>query len=287
MCRIGKSIVRISLLFWAAVALAAAPQRIVSTSPSVTEILYALGLGDRVVGVTTYCHYPPEAAKKPKIGDYLNPNLEAIMALRPDLVIAEASGVHRVSILSSLKIKTLEIDDGTVNGIYESVRRIGVAAGVPDRAIALDARIHAALDDVRARTAKLPRRRVVFVVGRTPGRVEGLVVAGKGSYLDEVMRVAGGINVFGDTIAPYSKVATEDLLARDPDVIVDMGDMAQTVGVTPEQKRAVVVLWNQYGSLTAVKRHQVFVVTPDIFAVPGPRVMEAAREFERMFHGER
>jgi len=269
------------------VAFAAEPRRIVSTSPSVTEILYALGLGDRVVGVTTYCHYPPEAARKPKIGDYLHPNLEIVVSLRPDLVIAESSGIRRAERLPSLKLNVLEIDDGTVSGIYESIRRIGAAAGVPAQAEALDASIRAGLDDVRERTARLPRRRVVFVVGRTPGRIEGLVVAGKGSYLDETMRLAGGVNAFGDTIAPYSKVSLEDFLARDPEVIVDMGEMTQTAGVTAEQKRAVVALWNQQGSLTAVKQHRVYAVASDIFVVPGPRVTEAAREFAKMFHPER
>ncbi|MGC9973753.1 MAG: helical backbone metal receptor, partial [Bryobacteraceae bacterium] len=94
------------------------PGRIVSTSPSITEMLYALGLGARVVGVTTFCHYPPEAAGKPKIGNYLQPNLETIVALRPDLVVAEVSGVRRSEHLSSLKLNVIEVDDSTVAGIY-------------------------------------------------------------------------------------------------------------------------------------------------------------------------
>ncbi len=269
-----------------AAAFSAGPQRIVSTSPSITEMLYALGLGDRVVGVTTYCHYPPEAAKKPKIGNYLNPSLEAIVALRPDLVIAEVSGVRQPERLPALKLNVLQIDDGTIAGIHDSIERIGAATGVPGRAAELTARIRRALEEIRARTARLPRRRAVFIVGRTPGRLEGLVAAGKGSYLDEVMRIAGGANIFGDTVAPYSKVTLEELLARDPEVVVDMGEMSQTTGVTADEKRAVAALWQRYPALAAVKQHRVFAVASDIFVVPGPRVVDAAREFARMFHPE-
>lgn len=269
-----------------AVLLAAGPARIISTSPSITEMLYAMGLGDRVAGVTTFCHHPSEAARKPKIGNYLQPSMEAIAALRPDLVIAEVSGVRQAGPLSTLGVKVVEVDDGTIAGIYESIGRIGKATGSQPAASALVARIRGSLEEVRQRTAKLPPRRVVFVVGRAPGRLEEVVVAGKGSYLEEVMALAGGKNVFGDTIAQYSKVTLEELLARNPEVIVDMGEMAQTVGVTDQSKRAVVALWGRYASLAAVKQKRVFAVASDIFVVPGPRVVEAAREFARKFHPE-
>jgi len=259
-------------------------QRIVSTAPSVTEMLYALGLGDRVVGVTTFCHFPPDATRKPKIGDYLHPNLEVIVSLRPDLVVVERTGVRQPERLPSLRLNVLEVDDGTVAGIYESIERIGAAAGVPERASALNTRIRGELDELRRRTAGLPKPRVMFVVGRTPGRLEDIIIAGKGSYLDEVMRLAGGENVFADSAAAYGKVPLEQVLARNPEVIVDMGEMAQTVGVTAEQKRAVAALWDRYPALAAVRQRRVFAVASDIFVVPGPRVVEAARALAGMIH---
>jgi iron complex transport system substrate-binding protein len=265
---------------------AAAPARIVSTSPSITEILYALGLGGRVAGVTTYCHFPPEAAQKPKIGDYLRPNLEVIVSLRPDLVISEASGVRRAPINPALKLNVIEVDPGTIAGLYESIRRIGAAAGVPQAAEALTVRIRSSLDEIRRRTAAAPRRKVVFVLGRAPGRIEDIVVAGRGSYLNDVLEVAGGDNLFRDSLGAYPKVTVEELIARNPDVIIDMGEMAQTVGVTETQKRAVVELWKRYPSITAVRENRVYAVASDIFVVPGPRVVDAAREFARLLHPE-
>jgi iron complex transport system substrate-binding protein len=262
------------------------PQRIVSTAPSVTEILYALGLGDRVAGVTTFCHYPPEATKKPKIGDYLHPSLETIVGLRPDLVVSETSGVRHAERLRSLNLNVLEIDDATLAGIYDSIRRIGQAAGVPRRAEELCARMRADLDAIRAKVAPLPRRRVLFLVGRTPGRIEDLIAAGRASHLNELIEIAGGENVFRGSIAAYGKIPLEELLARNPEVIVDMGEMSETVGVTEAQKRAVVELWNRYPNLAAVRQHRVYAVASDIFVVPGPRVVDAARALARMFHPE-
>jgi len=262
------------------------PARIVSTAPSITEMLYALGLGDRVVGVTTFCHYPPEAASKPKIGNYLRPDLETILALRPDLVVMERTGVRQAERLPALKLNVLEVDDGAIPGIYESIQRIGAAAGVPDRAAALCAEIRGGLEQIRGRLSQLPRRRILFVVGHTPGRLEDLIAAGRGSYLDQVMELAGAANIFRDAVATYPKVSIEQVLARTPEVIVDMGEMAQTTGVTEQQKRAVVALWNRYPALAAVKQRRVFAVASDIFVVPGPRVVEAARAFAQMAHPE-
>ncbi len=270
----------------AALLLLVGAQRIVSTAPSVTEMLYALGLGERVVGVTSFCRYPPEAAQKAKIGDYLRPNLEAIVALRPDLVIVETTGIRRSERLPALKLNVLEVDDGTLAGIYDSIRKIGRAAEAPERAAALCRRIEAGLDEVRRRTAGLARRRLMFVIGRAPARLEDLIVVGGGAHLSELMEIAGAVNAFRDITTAYAKVSLEQVLARNPDVIVDMGEMAQTAGVTEEQKRAVVALWEGQKTLAAVGERRVFAVASDVFVVPGPRVVEAARAFARMAHPE-
>src|SRR5262249_9731110 len=143
--------------------LGAAPQRIVSTTPSITEILYALGLGDRVAGVTRFCRYPPEAQNKPKIGDYINPNLEAIAALKPDLVILQNNPVQLAERLNRLHLRTLEVNQQNVAGIYNSIQEIAVAADVSPRGEELIARIRQQLAGVGQRTAGLKPTRVMFV----------------------------------------------------------------------------------------------------------------------------
>jgi iron complex transport system substrate-binding protein len=272
------------LLLLAAVLSAALPQRIVSTAPSITELLYALGLGDRVVGVTRFCRYPPEARWKPKIGDYTSPNLEAIAALRPDLVIVQTNPVHLADRLGRLKLRVLEIDQENIAAIYRSIHEVGAATGTGNVATLLIDSIRDALAKIRTEVSGLPRVRMMFVIGRSPNRLDGLVVAGRASYLNEVIEVAGGENVFRDALAGYPEVSLEEVMARNPEAIVDMGDMSDTVGVTEEHKRNVIALWNRVPNLMAVKQHRVFAVASDIFVVPGPRVIDAAKAFADMLH---
>lgn len=274
----------VSLL--AAVLLWLAPGRIVSTAPAATEILFALGLGPQVVGVTQFCNYPPEARTKPRIGTFLQPNLEVILRLRPDLVVIQKNPVRLGERLEAMGLKTVEVDQPSVEAVFDSIRRIGAAAGVPDRAVALEKRLRQALDAIREKTAALPPRSVMFVVGRTPNAIEGLVAVGHGSYLNELITLAGGRNVFGDVGAAYPKIGLEEILARNPEVIIDMGEMANTTGVTERQRQEVVKLWSRYPALSAVRNKRVHAVASDIFVVPGPRIVEAAREFARMLHPE-
>lgn len=260
------------------------PQRIVSTAPSITELLYALGLGDRVVGVTNYCHYPPEARLKPKIGDYTSPNLEAIAALKPDLVIIQTNPIHLADRLHALKLSTLEINQDDIAALYNSFRQVGAATGTEAQAAKLIATTREKLDEIRKSAAPLPRTRAMFVIGRTPNRLDGLVVVGKATYLNEIIQIASGENVFSDALAQYPNVSLEEVLARDPAVIIDMGDMADTVDVTEQHKRQVVDLWQRMSSLAAVKQHRVFAVASDIFVVPGPRIVNAAQAIFGMLH---
>ncbi|HML17109.1 MAG TPA: cobalamin-binding protein [Bryobacteraceae bacterium] len=261
------------------------PQRIVSTTPSITEILYALGLGDRVVGVTRFCRYPPEAMLKPKIGDYINPDLEAIAALRPDLVVVQTNPVRLAERLNALHLRTLEVDQQDIAGIDDSIRAIGAAAGVSPRADQLIAKIRAGLDEVRARSAKLQAPRVMFVVGRASGRLDGLVVVGRASYLNDVIRIAGGENIFRDAAAAYPQVSMEEVLARNPEVILDMGEMSDEGTVSEREQRETVALWTRrLPSLAAVEHHRVFPIVSEMYVIPGPRVVDAARAIFAMLH---
>ena len=279
---------RRSIVLWlAAAALALGqrpPQRIVSTAPSITELLYALGLGDRIVGVDRFSRYPPEVLRKQKIGDYANPNLEVIASLRPDLVMIPTNPVKLAERLATLRLKVLEIDQEGIAKLYESFRIVGEATGAGAQAAKLTSTVRGQLETVRAQAAPLKRTRMMFVVGRTPNRLDGLIVVGQASYLNEIIALAGGENVFRDAVASYPEVSLEEVLARNPDVIVDMGDMADTVGVTDAHKREVTSLWERLTNVAAVKQHRVYAVASDVYVVPGPRVVEAAKAFFAMLH---
>jgi iron complex transport system substrate-binding protein len=262
------------------------PRRIVSTSPSITETLFALGLGDRVVGVSQYCHYPPETSSRPRVGGYLRPNVEVIAGLKPDLVILQSEAAEAASQLERIGLPVLRIEQGNLDRTFKAFQKIGARCGVPERAAKLVADVQAKLNAVRQRTSGLPKRSLLFIVGRSPGGLENLTAVGKGSYLNELIEIAGGANVLAGSPLPYLKVSLEAVMGLNPDVLVDMGDMSETLGVTEEHKRSVVALWSRQPGLRAVARHTVFAVASDIFVVPGPRVVDAAEAFEKMLHPE-
>lgn len=263
------------------------PMRIVSTAPSITEMLYALGLGERVVGVTDFCHYPPEVIDKPKIGSYINPNFEVILAMQPDLVIVLKEHIRLGERLRAFELPVLELRHNTLAGIEESLLALGRESGVPEATAETVGAMRRGLDRVRSRAAKLPRRKVVFFVGRTPGTLRDLVAVGARSFLNELITIAGGDNIFGDAANFYPRISREELLARAPEVIVDMGDMGVTIGVTEDQKHSIVRLWEStMPGLPAVREARVYAVAEDHFMVPGPRVVPAAEALFAMIHPE-
>ena len=262
------------------------PKRIISTAPSITEMLYELELGDRVVGVTTYCHYPPEVRNKPKIGTYLNPNFETTLALQPDLVVVLKEHRELGEKLRGFGLPVLDLQHNTLEGIYQSMLTLGERTGARKIAEARVASIRVRLEAVRKRADGLPRRSVMFIIGRTPATVEDLMAVGSNSFLNELIDIAGGRNVFEDAVPYYPRIPREEVYARGPEVIIDMGTMGDTDGVTEQHRREVVELWKQFPKLPAVKTGRVYGVADDIFVVPGPRVARTAERFFEMIHPE-
>ena len=255
----------------------AIPGRIVSTSPSITETLFALGLGDHVVGVSTYCRYPEQVNRLPRIGSFLKPDAEAIVRLHPDLVLVHA-GPHTVpQQLAAMKIRTAVVDRGTLAGVYSTTRIIGQAAGVPDRAEALVMSIQHRLEAIRSSASYLARRRVLVIVGREPGTLTNLIAVGPGSFLHDVIVAAGGVNVLGDKSLPeYPQISMESVIRLAPDVIVDAGDMGDSVEEHRRRQPFTEQLWREQPNVAAGRRGDVHAVTSDAFVVPGPRVVDAA-----------
>ena len=259
--------------------LALSPHRIVSAAPAITEILFALGAGDQVVGDTIYCNYPEAAKAKPKIGGYTTPSVEAILALRPDQVVMTRTRPDVAQKLRQARIDVLEVAPDNLSGIYESIQRISEKIGVPARGQALIQSIRKDLQDAAAKPGNGPKRRVLFIVGRTPGTVLDLSVAGRATYLSELIGLAGGENIFEDTSVPYPQVGMEEVIRRNPDVIIDMGHNEM---LSETQKENVRQLWKKYSFLNAVKNNNVFPISADYFVTPGPRVVQAVRDIRQM-----
>jgi iron complex transport system substrate-binding protein len=258
-------------------------RRIISMAPSVTEVLFALGLGDRVVAVTRYCMYPPEVRQKPRIGGYMDPNFEAMVALRPDLVITLEGVDQQDQAFAKLGLPLVVVCHKSVDGILQSIETIGRAGGVPDRAARIVADLRARLDRVRRKTAGLGRPRVMFSVDRTPGtgHIEDAYIAGADGHIDRIIEIAGGANAYPGRVR-FPVISSEGILRMNPQVIVDMVPRLSP-GASREEVRAD---WNELGAVEAVARDRVYVLDQDYVSVPGPRVILFVEQLARLIHPE-
>lgn len=261
----------------------AQPQRIVSTAPSITEMLFALDAGDQVVGVTSYCDFPPAARDKPTIGDFAVPNLEAVLEQRPDLVVLLEGRQDLVNKFQPFSLETLILRHETLAQIMESISLLGREIGRPDEARKLVERIEQEIDQVRRRVSKLPVKKVLFLVGRNTGSLTDMYAVGDKSYIGQLIHLAGGQNIFGRLQAVYPKVSIEQVMARDPEIIVDLSHGEE---VSQDKLKQVRNLWSTFPMLTAVEDNQVHVLSTDVFLVPGPRVAEAVQLLARVIHRE-
>jgi iron complex transport system substrate-binding protein len=261
--------------------LAFASHRIVSTAPGITEILFALGAGDQVVGDTTYCNYPEAAKTKAKIGGFTTPSIELILALNPDLVFMSDNRPDIAKNLQqSRRIEVVTVQADSVSGIYLSIQTIADKIGIGERGKALVQSIDKEIHENAPQSNKATKPRILFVVGRTPGTIGDLIVVGRGSYLSELIELAGGINVASDAAVQYPQFSFEEVIHRDPDIIIDMGHDEM---VSEAAKRKVKQLWQKYPFLRAVKNDKVFPISAEYFLTPGPRVGQAVRDLRNIF----
>jgi iron complex transport system substrate-binding protein len=262
----------------------ARPGRIVSTSPSITETLFALGLGDRVVGVSRFCRYPAAVAALPKVGTFLEPNPETIARLKPDMVLVHPGPHAAASQLATLGIRTAVVDRGSLAGVFATIRQIGAAAGVPDRAERLVGDVHAGLDRVRTSVATRPPPRVLIIVGRRTGTLSDIVAVGPGSYLHDIAGIAGGTNALAEAAVEYPRISMETVIALAPDVIIDVGEMGESPADSGSRRRVTEGLWRRQTLVAAARSGRVHAVHDEAFVVPGPRVVEVAKAMAAWFH---
>jgi len=247
-----------------------AAQRIVSLSPAATELVFALGAGDRLVGRTTWCDYPPAALAVPSVGDGLNPNIEAVVARRPDLVILYRSPLDEPAAaqLGRLGIPAVVLEQDRLEQLAHASRLVGQLTG---RAHAGDS-LADALTALLARPAPPSHVRLAFVVWDTPP-----VVIGGGSYLDQLASLAGATNVFHDVSGASASVALETIVARDPDVIAVLRDTAAREATPPAFTRRP-----EWHAIRAVRERHLVYLVGSLFGRPSPRAEQAIAEFERL-----
>ncbi|MEW6237529.1 MAG: ABC transporter substrate-binding protein [Candidatus Omnitrophota bacterium] len=258
------------------------PQRIVCAAPSITEIVFALGRGGRVVGVSEFSNYPPEAAQVEKIGGIIDPNLERIVALKPDLVIV----LGRMEPVSELcrreNIARLRVDMSDFECVLRDIQTIGDALGRSETAKNLISNMKYDLDDVRLRAKQIGRRIKVFLcVGRKGGSLAGLYTVNSNSFLNELLEIAGGDNIFKDIGGAYPQVSVESLLKRAPDVIIELNPNETSLS---GRGRAELEDWYASPITPAAASGRVYSITDDYVTIPGPRMVLTARRFYELIH---
>lgn len=255
---------------------ATAPQRIVSLTPALTEILFAVGAGPRVVGVTQFCDFPPDAKSIPKVGGYVNPSVEAALALTPDLVVVSPGPGNRDSALAmqraGLRVEIVPAE--TLDDSLAAIETVGRLTGDADAAREVVASIRKSLDRVGREVAGKPRVRAFFCIQTDP-----IIAAGRDTLPSQLLTLAGGVNVVEAT--RYPRLDIEAVAAARPEVILQA-----RMDLTASSPHAEDVFWKRWPSIPAVATGRVVVLPDDLTLRPGPRVAAAVDELAAILHGE-
>ncbi len=258
------------------------PQRIISLAPSVTETLFALGLGDRVVGVTQFCDYPPEAkAQNPVVAGFSDINYEAVLRQRPDLVALPVDKQSNQESLERLGLTVLTIDTRSIAGLMEAISTLGQTTGNEAGAQNIRRRLQAAIESARARAQGRPKPRVLFAVMHSEGGlgyISEINAVGRDGFFDQLIDIAGGENVYKGALS-FPRLSREAIIFLNPDIIVDI--IPET-----EDLEAVRRDWLSLTGVKAVENGQVFFLTDKGDTVPGPRLDQTLMKLSQAFHPE-
>ena len=259
-----------------------APKRIVSLSPNMTEMLYGVGAFPQVVGVSDYCTYPAEAKRLPSVGGWYNPTLEKLTAMRPDLVVLDdAQAPFLQDKLRDLGLHLLIVPNHSVADVYTAIAMLGKATGQEATAAKLGAATRADLERIAKRTATLSRPTVIIIVSRTPGTLRDMVTATGGSYLTELLDIAGGRTASPADKRGYRKLSPEELLAINPEVILDF-----THGSDSRLASDPLAPWKDMPELRAVRNGRIYSVGEDYVPHNSQRNVLTAQLFARLLHPE-
>lgn len=252
--------------------------RVISIIPATTEMLFAMGAGDRVIAIGNYDRYPPESQKLPRVGGLIDANVEQILQMRPDLVIVYGTQTELKRRLERANIAYYSYVHKGLADITQTIRTLGMRVGVDAAGNALASRLEQELDDVRRRVAAQPRPKTLLVFGREPGSLRNIDASGGDGFLHDMLETAGGADVLADIHRQSVMMTTEMILARAPDVIIELRYLKDAVN------NADMSAWNRLSAVPAVKNHRVILLTGEEFVVPGPRVAQAVRRMAVALH---
>jgi iron complex transport system substrate-binding protein len=254
------------------------PSRVVSLSPNLTEIACAIGARDLLVGRSDFCDYPESVLELPAVGGYTNPSLEKIVSLKPDLVLLTEAEKPVADRLKPLDIRALVVPNETIADILSSIDRLGEALDRRNEAEALRNKITSALERARNETSHAEKPKVLMIADRAAGTLSGAFAVGKGNFLNELIEICGGENVYGDSPVPYPIISREYLIGVGPEVIIES---APDLGDDPQKIAARRADWErEMPMLPAVKNGRVYVITEKFLTIPGPRIVLALEKLK-------
>ena len=258
------------------------PRRIISLVPATTEMLFAMGAGDRLAGVSNYDRFPPDVARLPRVGGLLDPDVERVLSLKPDLVVVYDTQADLIRQLERARIPIFGYRHRDLRDITETMRTLGGRIGAAAAADAAASRIEQRLAATGRRVAGRPRPKTLLVFGREQGTLRHINASGGYGFLHDLLELAGGANVLADLTKQAVDVSTEMVLTRAPEVILELhyGDSLRPERLAPER-----LVWNALASVPAVRTNRVHLLGGDEFVVPGPRVGLAAERFAEVLHG--
>jgi iron complex transport system substrate-binding protein len=260
----------------------AAVTRIVSLIPAVTEMLFVLGAGPEVIAVSSFDQYPPQVVNLPRVGALLDPDLERILSLKPDLVIVYESQVDLRRQLERARIPAFVYKHAGLADVTTTIRAVGERIGREREAAETVARIEQHLARIRAAVAGRPRPKTLLVMGRDAQALRGIYASGGLGFLDDMLDVAGGTNVFADVSRQSVQATTELILARAPEAIIEL----RAEVMDPSQLKREIAAWQPLSSVPAVRNGRIFLLTDPRTVVPGPRIAEGTELLARALHPE-
>ena len=258
--------------------------RIVSLVPSATEMLYAIGAGPRMVGVGSYDSYPPEVKALPRVGALIDPNVELILSLKPQLVVIYGSQVDLKQQLTRAGIGVFEYRHAGLADVTETIRALSERTGTTARGQEVATAIERGLEGIRQKVKDRPRPRTLLVFGRERLSLRGLYASGGIGFLNDMLLVAGGTNVFADVKVQAVQASTEQVLARRPDVVLET--RALNSAWPSGDREAELAVWQAVGSIPAVRNQRVLFLFDDRIVIPGPRVVEGTLAMAKALHPE-
>lgn len=262
------------------------PRRIVSLIPSGTEILFALGIGDEVVGVTKYCRYPPQAQDRPKVGGVLDTSFEAVARLEPDLCVIDITSESQIEILRKIGCDVAAIETRSIDDILKSITKLGQVLGRERQAAEVTQELKNKIIAVKAKVAGRPQPTVLITFLRPmgDGQIREVYIAGNHTFFNDLITIAGGVNAYqGSKVISSPVVTAEGILQMDPDIIIEAATELAESGIKPE---AILKDWDMLSELKAYQNKQIHVLTQPYIGIPGPRVSQALEDIARLVHPE-